>query len=457
MRKVWENKLIRFLISGAISALLIFKLPGCLFGVQYYAFAITIIILFLLVNLAPVIGRFIWFTHVARILVGGLFIFSGAIKANDPLGFSYKLEEYFEIFGKGFPCNMGSEISPEGKPVGDLTVEEQGTGSHLKGMYDFFAEHSLALAIIICIFEIALGGMILLGYRVNLALWLSLLMIIFFSFLTFYSACCNQVKTCGCFGDFIKLTPWESFWKDLILLVLLAFLFVGKDNINPPFRPLLNAVLLFIIIGFAIWLPWYTYKYLPVFDFRPYAPGADMCKDRIGIADEMKWYYTYKKDGVSKEFEQAPDSTWEYVSYRNEVIKPGVPAKILDFSINTPAGADVTDSILNMKGYKFFLVAYDINNADRDEVGQINDFYTLAAQDGTPFIGLTGSVEDDIKKFRNETKAQYPFYNTDGTALKTMIRANPGLVLLNGCEVIHMWHNNSLPSYNDVKEKYLKK
>lgn len=456
MRKIWENKLIRFLISGAIAALLILKLPGCLFGVQYYAFVITIIILFLLVNLAPVIGRYAWFTYGARILVGGLFIFSGAIKANDPLGFSYKLEEYFEIFGKGFPCNMGSQELPEGKALSELTAEEQGTGSHLKPMYDFFAEHSLALAIIICIFEIMLGGMILLGYRVNLSLWLSLLMIIFFSFLTFYSACCNQVKTCGCFGDFIQLTPWESFWKDLILLVLLAFLFVGKNNIHPPFKPLLNAVLLLVIILFAVWLPWYTYNYLPIFDFRPYKPGTDMCKDRINIPDEMKWYYTYKKDGVEKEFEQAPDSTWEYVSYRNEVIKPGVPAKIVDFSINTTEGVDVTDSVLNAQGYKLFLVTYDINSADRDEQAQINELYAHAKQDGTPFIALTGSVENDISKFKAATKAQYPFYNTDGTALKTMVRANPGLVLLKGCEVIEMWHNNSLPSYSEVKEKYMK-
>lgn len=457
MQKLWENKLIRFIISGAIAALLIFTLPGCIYGLQHYFFIGTIVLLFLIVNLAGFFGRYAPVTQIARILVGGLFIFSGAIKANDPVGFSYKMEEYFEIFGKGFPCKMGSAADPEGAAVQEAAADVK-QESMIKPMWDFFSDHALFIAVLMCIAEIILGGMILLGIKPNLTLWLLLAMIVFFSFLTFYSACCNQVKTCGCFGDFIKLTPWESFWKDLILLILIALLFAGKEHISAVGRPLLQMVLFIIVIGFAIWLPWYTYKHLPIFDFRPYAEGTDICKARVGIADEMKWYYTYKskKTGESKEFEQIPDSTWEYVSYRNEVTKPGVPAKIQDFGITRIDGTDVTDSILQAPGYKFFLVSYDINYADRDEQGQINDFYSLAKQDKVPFICLTASVEGDIRKFTSETKAQYPFYFTDATALKTVIRANPGLVLLKGCTVVKMWHNNDLPSFNDVKEKYLK-
>jgi hypothetical protein len=460
MRRIWENKIIRFIITAAIAALLIYTLPGCVFGTKYYAFVASIVILFLLINLASYVGQWSWLTWSARILVGGLFIFSGGIKANDPLGFSYKMEEYFEIFGKGFPCNMETAAQQEAAaavhqetPAETAPVKE----SVLKPMWDFFAKHALFLSVLMCSVEIILGFMILFGMRTNLTLWLLLSMIVFFSFLTFYSACCNQVKTCGCFGDFIKLEPWQSFWKDAILLVLIAILFAGKENIRPLFNPFMEIIMLLLVIVISFGFPYYTYKHLPIWDFRPYKPGSDMCKGRIGIPDEVKWYYTYKskKTGESKEFEQVPDSTWEYVSYRNEVTKPGVPAQILDFSITGADGTDYTDSLLNAPGYKLLLVSYNINEADKDEQGQINDLYNLAKQDGKTFICLTASVMEDVDKFKAETNAKYPFYFTDGTALKTMIRANPGLVLLKGCTVVEMWHNNDLPSYNDVKVKYM--
>lgn len=452
IRKIWENRLLKFLISGTLTALLIFSLPECLYGLQYYFFAGTFVLLFLIVNLSVFFGRFPAATNAARIAVGGLFIFSGAIKANDTLGFSYKMEEYFEIFGQGFPCNMGSEADPEGAaPSGEASE------SSVKWLWDFFHRNALVLSVIMCVAEIILGGMILLGIRVNLTLWLLLGMIVFFSLLTFYSACCNQVKTCGCFGDFIKLTPWQSFWKDIVLLILIGLLFAGKENINPPFSSVLNTVMMIIVIAFALWLPWYTYNHLPIFDFRPYKVGTDICSDRIGVPDKMKWYYTYRKGGETKEMEQTmKDTTWEMVSHRTEIIEAGKPASIQDFTIRNLKNEDVTDSILKLPGYKFLLVSYSLGKADRDGQGQLNDIYTLAKQEGIPFICLTASVDEDIKKFVPETKAAYPFYFTDETALKTMIRSNPGLVLLKGCEVVEMWHNNDLPSYNDVKAKYFK-
>jgi hypothetical protein len=452
IRKIWENRLLKFLISGAITALIIFTLPGCLYGLQYYFFAGTMVLLFLIVNLSSFFGKFPLVTTTARIAVGGLFIFSGAIKANDTLGFSYKMEEYFGIFSQGFPCDMSSEESPEG--AGDAGKNE---GSMMSWLWNFFHEHALALSVIICIAEIILGGMILLGIRVELTLWLLLGMIVFFSLLTFYSACCNQVKTCGCFGDFIKLTPWQSYWKDMVLLVLIALLFAGKENINTPFNPVLQTIAMIIVIAFALWLPWYTYNHLPIFDFRPYQTGTDICKDRQGIADKMKWYYTYKKGNELKELDkQLKEQGWELVSHRTVITEAGKPAPIQDFHIRTREGEEVTDSILNMPGPRFLLISPLLKKADRNEQGQLNDLYTLAKQEGIPFICLTASGEDDIRSFISETNAAYTFYITDETALKTMIRANPGLVLLKGCEVAAMWHNNDLPSYNDVKAKYFK-
>src|SRR6266498_2620470 len=183
-----------------------------------------------------------------RIFVGGLFIFSGFIKANDPLGFSYKLKEYFEVF------------------KGDTGLS----------MFEWFAHIALPLAIIICVSEMILGVMLLIGFKRNLTLWLLFAQIAFFTFLTFYSACYNKVTHCGCFGDFLKLKPWESFWKDIALLVLITLLFAGKENIKPLFTPMIVSALFLMGVIFSIGFPMYAYRNLPPLDFRAYAPGENI-------------------------------------------------------------------------------------------------------------------------------------------------------------------------------------
>lgn len=365
--------------------------------------------------------------QICRILTGGLFIFSGIIKANDTLGFSYKLKEYFEVFGT-----------------------------------EWMIPASTVLAMFICVFEIVLGFMLLIGYKPKLTLWLSLLMIVFFTFLTFYSAYFNKVTHCGCFGDFLQLTPWQSFYKDIALLIMIIILFIGIRYIKPIFNSTITVFLMFLAVIAAVAFPLYTYQYLPIWDFRPYKIGANICKDRTGgIPDEQTFFYKLKnkKTGEEKEFTSWPenwDAEWDYISNRTEVTKKGVPPKIVDFSIMDLEGNDYTEDILNKPGVQFFLVAYDLKKADKDEQGNINDFYELCKKDSISFICLTASGKDKIDAFKQETGAAYEFYNTDEIALKTMIRSNPGLMLLKDCEVKDMWHHNSLPSYNDVKEKYFK-
>jgi len=365
-------------------------------------------------------------TQILRVFVGGLFIYSGFIKANDTIGFSYKMEEYFtEVF-------------------------------HM----DFMVPFALFAAMFICIFEIALGMMLLLGTRLKLTLWLSFLMILFFTFLTFYSAYFDKVKTCGCFGDAWKLTPWQSFIKDLILFTSLIFILIGRKHIVPLIknRKAENVILVFVIITSTAF-PLYTYNYLPIKDYREYRIGTDMYK---AIHYEVKYYYllTNKTTGEQKEFEAWPpnwDKEWKYDTVRTEPkdenIKP-----IIGYSMQKHKGEDYTDEFLQKEGLKFILVEYNLDKAATSVQGKINDFAAMCKNENIEFVALTSSDTLKQKTFIATHKISYPFYtNADDVPLKTMIRSNPGLILLKKSTVIEMWHYNSFPSFSDVKANYLSK
>lgn len=398
-------------------------------------------VLLVLVNLADFIAKMPWLTHIPRILVGGLFIFSGFIKANDPLGFSYKLKEYFEVF----QADSGMAF------------------------FEYFAHVALPLAVLICASEIILGVMLLLGYKHELTLWLLLAQIVFFTFLTFYSACYNKVTHCGCFGDFLKLKPWESFWKDVALMVLITLLFAGKRNIQPIGAPMLVSTLFIAGLVFSFWFPVYAYRNLPPFDFRPYAVGMD-------IKENMKFPSTYAppvietgfiyeniKTGEKKHFDLnnypwQDTLNWKWFATDNITVKDAVdPPKITDFSVNDLDGNNITDSILNEKNYSFWLVMHELAHAqDNSELmAEINDFYSLANQNHINFIALTASGMSEIDGFKHKHNALYNFASVDNIVLKTMIRSNPGLMLIKNGKVIANWHYNNFPVFSDVKAKYM--
>jgi uncharacterized membrane protein YphA (DoxX/SURF4 family) len=366
-------------------------------------------------------------TQLARIAVGGLFIFSGWIKANDSLGFAYKLIEYFEVFGT-----------------------------------EFFVPYAIPLAMFICIFEMVVGVSLLIGAKPKLTLWLLLLMIVFFTFLTFYSAYFNKVTACGCFGDFWKLTPWESFTKDLILLILIILLFIGREYIQPIFGPKLEQAVVIIASIAAIAFPLYTYNYLPVKDYRPYAIGKNIPAQMKGVPDELKYRYKVKdkKTGEVKTIDKLAadyDLYYEFIAPVTEVIKKGIDPEIKDFSISNLNGDDYTQDIIENPDYNFLLICYDLDKTNKDVFGKINDFAALCKQDHVKLIGLTASNKDRVERFKEEVHTDIEFYSSDGTVLKTMIRANPGLMLLKGGTVQDMWHYHSIPAYTDVKQKYFKK
>jgi len=363
--------------------------------------------------------------QVSRILVGLLFILSGLIKANDTLGFSYKLDEYFGVFN-----------------------------------IPWMSAISWPLATLMCVLEMLLGFMLLMGARLKFTLRMLLALCIFFGFLTWYSAYFEVVKECGCFGDAIKLSPWQSFYKDMILLVLILLLLIGKKHILPIFGEAAEKIILLLVVVACLAFPLYTYNYLPVVDFRDYAIGKNIPEQMKGVPDQLKFMYVLKdkKTGEQKEYDGWPvdwDKKYDYITNRPIVIKKGIEAKIKDLSVSrVPDGADYTEEILKYSGYNFILVAYDLDRSSDKNMGRINDLAALCIKDSIPFICLTASPAENIDAFKKKNNNIFDFYNSDGTVLKTMIRSNPGLILLKGGTVINQWHYNTIPSYNDVKVKY---
>jgi uncharacterized membrane protein YphA (DoxX/SURF4 family) len=366
-------------------------------------------------------------TTFSRIFVGVLFILSGLIKANDPVGFSIKLDEYFTVF-------------------------------HM----EWLSAVSLFLAIFICVIEIVLGIALLLGYKIKPTAWLLLLMILFFTWLTGYSAVTGKVTDCGCFGDAIKLTPIQSFYKDLILLFFIGIIFFRRNHI----RPLLgersgNAVMIagtLLSTGFSLW----CYYHLPVIDFRPYAIGKNILKGMEipegAPRDEFKTYLYYEKNGEVKEFttENYPwnDSTWVWKDTKNVRVKKGYEPPIHDFVIRDYEGGDHTQEILSAPGYTFFVVCHDVNKANRKAMDKVNGIAAGALKTGVPIIGLSGSTMQTTDEFRHEHNTMFDFYLVDATPLKTMIRSNPGLMLIKDGTVVDMWHYNDIPSFGEISSKH---
>jgi uncharacterized membrane protein YphA (DoxX/SURF4 family) len=440
MKQFFSNKIVRFVVSAGIAAGLFWACPPCL---NHWILGGVLALLLILINAASFFAQFNWLTQGSRILVGGLFIFSGFIKSNDPTGFAYKLEEYFDVF-----------------------ADDTARIHFLASFFHMLKGASLVLAIIVCLSEMALGFLLLIGFRIRLTLWLLLAQIVFFTFLTFYSACFNKVTHCGCFGDFFPLTPWQSFGKDLALMILITVLWIGVDRIKPVFGPFLSTVSTFVIILASIAFPVYAWYYLPPLDFRPYKPGKN-------IGEEMKpgpnykqavyeYWYKNKKTGDLQSF--APDKlpwkdslTWAYdTAQPPKLVSAAVDEpKITDFRITDPeSGEDMTDSILKNKDYYFLLVANELKETNRKVQGRINDFVGMCDRDKKKFYGLTSASHEEIRDFRHDVQAAYPYLNADQTLLKTMIRSNPGLILMKGCVVIANWPYHSFPSYTDVKTKY---
>ncbi|MGF7078950.1 BT_3928 family protein [Mucilaginibacter sp. UYCu711] len=377
----------------------------------------------------------IWF---CRISVGLLFIFSGLIKANDPLGFSYKLQEYFEVF-------------------------------HIT----FLNSVALCFAILLCAMEMILGFALLIGVYKKLVAWGLLLIIIFFSFLTFYSAFFKVVQTCGCFGDAIPLTPWQSFSKDLALLLLIVVLFKNKEKISPVSSEETGERLLMVSMVLAVGFGCFTYSFSPVVDFLPYKIGAnipDEMKTPPGaMPDEFELTYNLKnkksgeaKTMTDKEYIKSgiwKDTNWQVIGDpESRLVKKGFTPKIADLSIQDAQRNDYTKELLSNPFYSLVIVAYDLKKTDTSAINRLNALAVNLTQNfNTRTILLTSNSAADATVFAKRHRLISEIFYADGVPLKSMVRANPGIILLKNGTIVNKWHFHAMPDYEHLTKEYFLK
>ena len=324
---------------------------------------------------------------------------------------------------------------------------------------DSLAGLAFFMAIVLAALEFCVGMLILFNVYKKSAAWLALLFMLFFTPLTLILALTNPVTDCGCFGDALILTNWETFGKNIIILAFTLVLFytrkLEKDRSSKRTQNLMLAFSLAIALGSS----YYSYRHLPFIDFRPYHIGANI-QDGMLIpdgapTDEYKSIFKYEKDGLIKEFDESnypwQDSTWKYVDVQQIKIKEGYKAPIHDFSISNEMLGDITDQVLNDASYTFLLVSRHLNEIDLDSQKQINELASWANNQAYNFICLTASTNDEIRTFREKQGAIYEFFATDEIQLKTMIRSNPGLILLQNGTILNKWHWRDIPKTTEIK------
>lgn len=502
---------ILLVLAAAIMVLLGIAKPGVVdeFNIYWIATASALIPGLLLISQKVEAA-----TYLSRIVVGGVFIVSGLIKANDTVGFGIKLEEYFD---------------------------ENALGSFWAIFHDFAWPISMFVSGI----EVLLGLALLFGARARLVAFTLLGMTLFFGWLTYFTASCNDaqmaaisagipfeqtcVTDCGCFGDALRgsvgrsLTPWESFYKDLSLffMVIVILFRSGKIKVNTPMEDgliLSGAMVIMLLFGgwlfgwmfpaiflvvsvfvYLILKAWkgktpafewilagalalltygfgfHTYLHLPIKDYRPYAEGKNIneqMKDASELGLEPTIYANvYKLENAatgetktmnSKAYldeEIWKDQNWKitYTSPEPILIQRGYEAPIATFNVMNEDGSDIGEDLINDPNYSFMVVMYDIPKSQKGrKIEKLRNLSAEAEAAGYRFYALTSSPYDVYESYRHDHQLSFPFYTGDEIFLKTIIRANPGLVLLKNGTIIKKWHANDLPAFKEVKSEYLK-
>jgi len=368
------------------------------------------------------------FLHFSRIIAGSVFIYSGFVKGIDPLGSAYKFADYFVAF------NM-----------------------------EFLEPAALPLSVALSSAEMLIGVLLLAGVHMAITSWAVFLFMSFFTILTFYIAVSDPVADCGCFGDAIILTNWETFWKNVVLMVFVLYLFLKRKKFSPFFnKPLAEwstlLAFLLIILGISGW----SYRNLPVIDFRPFSIGADL-NEKMSVppdapADEYEITLYYEKDGEVKPFsvDNLPGPDWEWVRTESTLINQGYVPPITDFYIESAdEGIDYTYAILDDPGYTFMLIAWNLERSSVKSANRVNRLAEWSVGQGVNFFCLTASTVSQINDFIERTGASYEFYHADEITLKTVIRSNPGLVLLKNGTILGKWHYRNIPHADEFKDNLL--
>ncbi len=354
-------------------------------------------------------------TQIARLLVAATFIFSGFVKLVDPLGSAYKFQEYF-----------GADV---------LNLE-------------FLIPYALPFSIFLILAEIMLGVMLLVGFKPKITVWSLLIMIVIFLFLTWYSAYYNKVTDCGCFGDAITLTPWETFYKNIFLVVLIVFLLFNTKHINPIFSKNLAKWISFASLFAFLFITYYVLVHLPVIDFRAYAVGKNIPEGMVYPEDAKKAVYKdtwiYKVNGEDKEY-TTEEKPWDiegatFVDRKTKLIEKGYEPPIHDFTMEKE-GVDFTEFLMQ-KEKLMLVVMYDLAKADKNAFSKVKEMTTKAMQDGYDVYAFSASNQEDFEKIKTEFKLDFDLLFCDETTLKTIIRANPGFVTLNKGTITGKWNAN---------------
>ncbi len=393
----------------------------------------------------------LWF---CRLFTGALFIFSGLVKANDPVGFGIKLEEYYDVFA------------------------ERWSWTSFLFKADWLIESVNLQAAFLTSLEVALGILLILGIWKNLTTWLLLLLILFFTWLTGYSAITGSVTDCGCFGDFIPLTPLQSFYKDLVLLVLILIIFIFRKNIKPILSPIAGFTIAALVTGFAVYVNAHVLKHDVFLDWRPYAVGDSIVenmqlppnpkKDVV----ELNYVYTNKKTGETVELAflntELEDKTklaqltkyssdkenWNLDTSFTKVKVKGDRAKISDFAVSDEQGDFITDQILSNPDYTLMVVSASFDHTSKLGWEKINAMQKEAEKEGVFTYALVGEGRDEIEKFRHNNQTAFPFYTGDYKVCLTIARTNPNVVLLKEGVVIDKWAWRDLPSFEAIKKEH---
>jgi len=351
---------------------------------------------------------------ISRIIVGLVFMFSGAVKAVDPLGSAYKFSDYFQAFN-----------------------------------LEFLQPASLFLAIVLFTVEFISGFSVLSGYRQKIGIWGVMILMIIFTPLTLVLAITNPVSDCGCFGDAIHLSNWQTFGKNVIIIIFTIILFAGRNRTKQIFAIGTERIIISVISVLFLFFSLLNLKYLQLFDFLPYKTGTNIPESMMipenKPVDEYKTTFIYEKDGVQKEFTldnyPANDTSWKFVDQKSILIKKGYLPPIHDFSIVNVDGEDLTDMILADNNYTLLMISTKLDETDRLHLEAGFEIGTRCMTEGIGFYVVTASGTDEIRKYSNGLT----FCSADEITLKTIVRSNPGYMLLKNGNIEGKWSWATLP------------
>ena len=358
---------------------------------------------------------------ISRIFTGLVFVFSGFVKAVDPMGSTYKFIDYFNAFHIGF-------LEPLALP----------------------------LSVFLSSAELIIGFALLTGFRLRIASIALFVFMVFFTILTFILAIFNPVTDCGCFGDALILTNWQTFWKNVVLMAPTLFLFVKRKEFNFRFGKIYETASLLVVFLLTVWFSVWNYRHIPLLDFRPYKIGTNIPEAMIipeGAPSDVydtRLIYRNKLSGKDKEFtlEDFPRDTaeWIFVDAISTLVSRGYEPPIHNFSIIAPDRTDLTSMVLADESFTFVLIAHSLSKANSDALVKAGDYYKLAqALPDVGFIALTASTSGLIDQVRDTLNLPYDFCLTDEITLKTIVRSNPGLLLLKKGTIVGKWGFRDFP------------